>query len=113
MKFKSSLVAIASTSVLASAAILASPNAAQACTFAKLNALDVNKIAIAGGGIAALAGLFVGGAALKGRFRNKIESETSEPKSLTVSNFAIVVPPEALTSQNATEDVSKTETMVR
>jgi hypothetical protein len=117
---------------------LASSGVAQACIFGKLKdqvssvvpinpsnltvkQSDFNKIAIAGGGIATLAGLVAGSLALKTRFSKNAESNPVEvpqaelpmKESFTASKFAIVVPPEALTSSISTEEASELKKIVR
>jgi hypothetical protein len=133
MKLKSSLMALVSASALAGAStILLFPSEAQACFLDQLkgdaNASapnnspnltvkqpDFNKIAIIGGSIVTLAGLSVGGMALKTRLSQGAKSvatdvpqtEPSTKASFARSSFAIIVPPEALTSSSAMEEASE------
>jgi hypothetical protein len=113
---KSSLIAIASIGTFTSLTLFASPSFASPCLFGKLKnseAVNVkmNHLAIVGGGLATVGGLLAGGIALKNRSARKNNSLNAEPeeKSFTHSNFAIVVPPEALTSCNLGEEASDSE----
>jgi hypothetical protein len=114
---KSSLVAIASIGTFTSLTLLASPSIAGPCLFGKLKNSEVvnakmNHLAIVGGGLATVGGLLAGGIALKNRSarkNNSLNAEMSEEKSFSHSNFAIVVPPEALTSRNLREEASDSE----
>ncbi|MCU0535158.1 MAG: hypothetical protein MUD14_14820 [Hydrococcus sp. Prado102] len=132
MKLKSSLMALVSASALAGASTILFSSEAQACFLEKLkgdaNASapnnspnltikqpDFNKLAIIGGSIVTLAGLSVGGMALKTRLSQGAKSvstdvpqtEPSTKESFAPPSFAIVVPPEALTASSSIEGASE------
>ncbi len=76
----------------------------------KSEKLIFKKMAIAGTGAAALAGLFAVGMAWKARRPNKAEPVVSNvplEESCQTSTFRIVVPPEALTSSISQEDAAE------
>lgn len=132
---KKSFLAALVSSAVASTVVLASAGLVQAtCPFSKMNGIsdtatsnnpssstfkqhDSNKMGIAGAGIATLAGLFVGGMVLKSRLTRGNESVPAEvpqgelppEASFETSTFAIVVPPEALTSSKVASEVSEPE----
>ena len=132
---KKSFLAALVSSAVASTVVLASAGLVQAtCPFSKLKDIsdpvtsnnpssstfkqqDSNKMGIAGAGIATLAGLFVGGMVLKSRLTRGNESVPAEVSqaelppeaSFETSTFAIVVPPEALTSSKVASEVSEPE----
>jgi hypothetical protein len=127
MKLKSSLIALVSASALAGVSTVLFSSSAQACFLEKFkdgfNASgpndspnltvkqpDFNKLAIIGGTIATLAGLSVGGMALKTRLSQgakSVATDVTEAESFTKANFAIVVPPEALISSSSMEETSE------
>lgn len=127
MKLKSSLIALVSASALAGVSTVLFSSSAQACFLEKfkegfnpsgsnnspnltVKQPDLNKIAIIGGTIATLAGLSVGGMALKTRLSQSAKSvatDVPQAEPFTKSNFTIVVPPEALTSSSAIEETSE------
>ena len=76
----------------------------------KSEKLMFKKMAIAGTGVASLAGLFAVGMAWKARRPNKADSVVSNvplEESFKTSTFRIVVPPEALTSSTAKEGAAE------
>lgn len=127
MKLKSSLMTLVSASALAGISTILFPGEAQACFLEKFKdgfntsasnnspnltakQPDFNKMAMIGGAVVTLAGLSVGGMALKTRLsKGASQTEPSTKESFAPSSFAIVVPPEALDSSSAMEEASESK----
>ena len=119
MKLKRSLplTTILSTAALTSVLLLAigcplskMKNNSGETSNLKSEKLMFKKMAIAGTGVASLAGLLAVGIAAKARRTNKADSVVSNvplEESFKTSTFRIVVPPEALTSSTAQEDAAE------
>ncbi|HAA26869.1 MAG TPA: hypothetical protein DCE56_03290 [Cyanobacteria bacterium UBA8553] len=119
MKLKRSLplTTILSTAALTSVLLLAigcplskMKNNSGETSNLKSEKMMFKKMAIAGTGVASLAGLLAVGIAAKARRTNKADSVVSNvplEESFKTSTFRIVVPPEALTSSTAQEDAAE------